>query len=206
MMIMRYILITAFTYAALLIYSFAAMAQESETQAKAVLAGGCFWCLENDVMKLDGVIDAVSGYAGGERPNPTYENYNDVTDNFPTPHIEVVEITYNPETLPYNELLDAYLRMIDPTDGEGQFCDRGPAYRPAIFAMNDNERNVARNALSQAQDVIGKEIDVDILPQAQFWPAEDYHQDYAKKNAIRYNVYRWKCGRDDRINEIWSAE
>lgn len=204
---MRYLFLSLFFYAALIVYSYAAMAQEPASgTSKAVLAGGCFWCVEHDLEKLDGVIDAVSGYAGGERPDPTYDNYSQTTDEYPTSHIEVVEVTYNPDRLSYGELLDYFLRHIDPTDGGGQFCDRGPQYRPAIFVADDARRAVAKAELAEAAAILDADIAVDILPAAPFWKAEEYHQDYADKNAIRYNIYRWNCGRDARIDEIWPSE
>ena len=183
-----------------------AMTGDAGQTETAVLAGGCFWCVEHDLAPLTGVIDVVSGYAGGSRPDPVYENYNDVTADYPVPHIEVVQVTYDPAKLSYGALLDAFLRKIDPTDGGGQFCDRGPGYRPAIFAGSDAERQAAEAALDKARQEIGREIAVDILPAARFWPAEDYHQDYAEKNPIRYKFYRWNCGRDQKVEKIWSGQ
>ena len=168
-----------------------------------ILAGGCFWCLEHDLQSVQGVLDVVSGYAGGDRPNPTYDNYHDLTATYKTPHIEVVKVTYDASTLPYEQLLQAFVRRIDPTDGEGQFCDRGPAYRPAIFAADEQDRAVAQKVLAATAEQIKQQVRVEILPGATFWPAEDYHQDYAQKNPTKYKYYRWRCGRDARIDTVW---
>lgn len=173
------------------------------TSAKAILAGGCFWCLQHDLMPLSGVINTSVGYAGGDRPNPTYKTYHDLNAQYKVPHIEVVEVTYNPSKLSYTKLLSTYLRKIDPTDNGGQFCDRGPAYRPAIFAATADEKAAAQTALQDAATMIGQPVKVDILPAATFWAAEDYHQHYASKNPARYNFYRWNCGRDARVKAVW---
>ncbi len=174
-------------------------------QATAIVAGGCFWCVEHDFRKLEGVSSVVSGYTGGSRANPTYEDYHDTDADNPVPHVEAVEIKYDPAKLSYPKLLDYYFRHIDPTDGGGQFCDRGPAYRPAIFVMNDEEKKEAEAKSAEVEKAIKQKVAVEILPAAKFWPAEDYHQDYAEKNPTRYKYYRWNCGRDQRVEEIWSA-
>lgn len=177
----------------------------SSSKAVAVLAGGCFWCVEHDFRELPGVIEAVSGYAGGSRANPTYENYHDTDAQNLVPHVEVAQITYDPTKLSYEHLLDFYFRHIDPTDGGGQFCDRGPAYRPVVFTMTDEERATAEAKKASVAELIGRPVAVEIAPAAKFWPAEDYHQDYADKNPLRYKYYRYRCGRDARIREVWSA-
>lgn len=174
----------------------------AQNQQTAILAGGCFWCLESDVDKLDGVLDAVSGYSGGTIPNPSYQNYNDDIAGY-QPHVEVVQITYDADQLSYESLLDYYFRHIDPTDNKGQFCDRGASYRPVIYTQNDAQRRAAQEASKRAEDVIGETIRVEILPATQFWPAEGYHQNYAQTNTTKYKFYRWRCGRDARIKELW---
>ena len=174
-------------------------------KATAVLGGGCFWCVEHDFRQLPGVTKAVSGYSGGSRPNPTYENYHDVDVENPVPHVEVAQITYDPSKLNYAALLDYYFRHIDPTDGDGQFCDRGPAYRPVIFVGNEEERKVAEAKKAEVAELIKQPVAVEIADAKTFWPAEEYHQDYADKNPVRYKIYRWNCGRDQRIEEVWSA-
>lgn len=175
----------------------------TDKTATAVLGGGCFWCLQHDLENLPGVVKTTAGYAGGDRPNPTYETYHDLNATYKVPHIEVVEIVYDPATLTYAELLHTFLRKVDPTDGGGQFCDRGPSYRPAIFVANGDEKATAQAALKEARAVLHKPIQVDILPTAPFWAAEGYHQHYADKNPARYSFYRWNCGRDQRVKTVW---
>ena len=201
---MRPLLVCIFIYLVILMTSFTVMAQGKVE--KTILAGGCFWCVESDFQQLDGVIEAVSGYSGGDRPSPNYDNYNKLTEEFSTPHIEVVEVSYDPKKLSYRDIIEHHVRYIDPTDGEGQFCDRGPEYRPALFVANDAERKIAEDVLKETAVKIGQEVSVDILPKAQFYKAEEYHQEYATKSAVRYKFYRWNCGRDQRVKEIWEKE
>ena len=179
-----------------------ALAEPAPTTASAILAGGCFWCVEHDMRQLPGVTEAVSGYTGGSRPNPTYEDYHDVDAANPVPHVEAVRVTYNPAVLSYEKLLDYYFRHIDPTDGGGQFCDRGPAYRPAVFVGNEAERKVAEAKKAEVAHLLNQKVAVEVLNAQTFWPAEDYHQDYASKNPIRYKYYRWNCGRDQRVEAL----
>ena len=203
---MRPLLFCLAAYILLVMVSLSAFAAEdNKNTATATLAGGCFWCLESDYDKLDGILDAKSGYAGGDRPNPTYENYNKPTGEYTVPHIEVIEVTYDKDKLSYKDILDFQMRHIDPTDGEGQFCDRGPGYRPAIFVKNDSERKIATQVLTETAATLDAKVNVDILDDAKFYLAEDYHQDYKKKSPIRYKFYRWNCGRDQRVDELWAA-
>jgi peptide-methionine (S)-S-oxide reductase len=199
----RIFLALALCLAAVLVAATDARAEAAK--ATAVLAGGCFWCVEHDFRQLPGVTKAVSGYSGGSRPNPTYENYHDVDAENPVPHVEVAQITYDPSKLSYATLLDYYFRHIDPTDREGQFCDRGPAYRPVIFVANEEERKVAEAKKAEVAELIKQPVAVEIADVKTFWPAEEYHQAYANKNPVRYKLYRWNCGRDQRVKEIWSA-
>jgi peptide-methionine (S)-S-oxide reductase len=151
--------------------SFAATGAHAEAvKATAVLAGGCFWCVEHDFRQLPGVIKAVSGYSGGSRPNPTYENYHDVDAENPVPHVEVAQITYDSSELSYAALLDYYFRHIDPTDGGGQFCDRGPAYRPVIFVANEDERKVAEAKKVEVAELIKQPVAVEIGDAKTFRP------------------------------------
>ena len=182
-----------------------ALAEPAPTTASAILAGGCFWCVEHDMRQLPGVTEAVSGYTGGSRANPTYEDYHDVDAANPVPHVEAVRVTYNPAVLSYEKLLDYYFRHIDPTDGGGQFCDRGPAYRPAVFVGNDAERKAAEAKKAEVARLLKQNVAVEVLNAQTFWPAEDYHQDYAAKNPIRYKYYRWNCGRDQRVRALWKT-
>src|SRR5204863_410747 len=135
--------------------------------------------------------EAVSGYSGGSRPNPTYEDYHDVDAANPVPHVEAVRVTYDPSKLSYQKLLDYYFRHIDPTDGGGQFCDRGPAYRPVVFVGNEAERKTAESKKAEVAGQLKQKVAVEVLDAPTFWPAEDYHQDYANKNPVRYKYYRW---------------
>lgn len=180
-----------------------ALAQAAPTTASAILAGGCFWCVEHDLRQLPGVVDVVSGYTGGSRPNPTYENYHDVDAADPVSHVEAVRVTYDPSRLSYESLLDYYFRHIDPTDNGGQFCDRGSAYRPVVFVSNETERKVAETKKAEVAHLLKQNVAVEVLDAQTFWPAEDYHQDYASKNPLRYKYYRWNCGRDQRVETIW---
>ncbi len=179
-----------------------AKAAPASANKTAILAGGCFWCVESDFDKAPGVVSTVSGYTGGTTENPTYENYHD-EGNGVVPHVEAVEITYDPAVTNYADLLTYYFHHIDPTDNGGQFCDRGPAYRPVIFTNGEEEKKIAEDAKQAAAKTLNTEIKVDILPVAKFWPAEDYHQDYHDKNTTKYKYYRWRCGRDARVEDLW---
>lgn len=176
-----------------------AAAQERET---IVLAGGCFWCVESDFDHVEGVLDTVSGYAGGTSENPTYEqvSYGE------TGHYEVVRITYDPSVVGYRELADIFWRTIDPTDDGGQFCDRGSSYRTAVFPQTPDETAEAEASRAAAQEALGEEIVTEIIPDAAFWPAEDYHQNYYQENPVRYNFYRRACGRDATVRNIWGDQ
>ena len=162
----------------------------------AIFAGGCFWCIESDLEKVDGVGDVVSGYSGGDLTNPTYRNHDG--------HREVVRAPFNSDIVSYRTLVDYFLRHIDPLDGDGQFCDRGFAYSPAIYYVGADQQRDAQAALDQAEEELGKKLNVPLLPAKEFWVAEDYHQDYYKKNPVRYKWYRSGCGRDKRVKAVWS--
>jgi peptide-methionine (S)-S-oxide reductase len=168
--------------------------------ATTVLAGGCFWCMESDFEKLDGVSDVVSGFTGGSHPDPTYKGDH-------SGHYEAVEITYNPEVIDYQGILDHFWVNHDPFDARGQFCDKGPSYLAAIFVADDTELAIAEKSRQQVVDMFPDQVVVTpILPQTTFFPIkgdESYHQDYYKKSPLRYKYYRWGCGRDQRLSEIW---
>jgi methionine-S-sulfoxide reductase len=170
-------------------------------QAAATFAGGCFWCTEADFEKLPGVIKAQSGYSGGDESNPTYEQ----VASGATGHIEAVRVIYDPKRITYPQLLEHFWRTVDPTDGGGQFCDRGAQYRTAIFVQSDTERAAALASKQQLEKSgqLKKPVATEILRLSAFYAAEDYHQDYYKKNPLRYNYYRTGCGRDRRLQEIW---
>lgn len=171
----------------------------ASAKATAVFAGGCFWCTESDFDKMPGVLETVSGFAGGRTPNPTYKQ---VTAGG-TGHIEVVRVTYDPKRISYGQLVQRFLPTIDVVDGGGQFCDRGDSYRPALFVANPAERRIAEAALAAASKRLGQKTAVAVLPASRFTAAEDYHQNYYQKNPARYKFYRWNCGRDQRLKALW---
>ena len=165
----------------------------------ATFAGGCFWCMEADFEKVLGVKEVISGYAGGTGADPTYKDYGKKG------HIEAVQITYDPSLLTYAELLNLYWVRIDPTDSGGQFCDRGHEYTTAIFYLTEEQKRLAEQS-KEALEKSGKlkeQIATEIIKAGEFYPAEGYHQDYYKKNPIRYKFYRFNCGRDRRLKEVW---
>ena len=163
--------------------------------ASIVVAGGCFWCIESDLEKLPGVGDVVSGYAGGATTEPTYRNHAD--------HLEVVEAPYDPSVISYAEIAAYVLRHIDPLDAGGQFCDRGHSYTTALFFRTPEEEAAADTAVAEAETELGQKLATKVRALDKFWMAEGYHQDYYKKNPIRYKYYRNGCGRDDRVAEVW---
>lgn len=167
---------------------------------KAIFAGGCFWCMESDFEKLEGVTDVISGFTGGSLENPTYNGNH-------TGHYEAVEVTYDPKKVTFQALLDHYWVNIDPFDNRGQFCDKGSSYLSAIFVANTKERQFAelskQKVITQFPD---KKVVTPILATTTFYPIkgdESYHQDYYKNNPVRYKLYRWNCGRDQRLKDIW---
>ena len=165
----------------------------------AVFAGGCFWCTEADFEKVPGVLSAVSGYTGGITERPTYEQVSAGG----TGHYEAVKVTFDPGRVGYAQLVDYYFRTVDPTDAEGQFCDRGDSYRTAIFAGSEAQRRAAEAEKAEVEKAHGWTVATPVLPAAAFWEAEGYHQDYHKKNKLKYGFYRSRCGRDARLAEVW---
>lgn len=170
------------------------------TADKAIFAGGCFWCMESDFEKLDGVSTVISGFSGGSIKNPTYNGDH-------RGHYEVVEITYDPAIVSYKKLLEHFWVNIDPFDSRGQFCDKGHSYLSAIFVANEKERVLAEQSRKKVVEQFpSKKVITPILKSSIFYPIkgnESYHQDYYKNNSVRYNYYRWSCGRDQRLKEIW---
>jgi peptide-methionine (S)-S-oxide reductase len=183
-----------FVLAGLLLYSSIAAAD------KAILAGGCFWCMESDFEKLEGVTDVISGFTGGTLKDPTYNGNHEG-------HVEAVEITYDPDKISYKELLDYYWVNIDPFDDRGQFCDKGPSYLSAIFVSNEKEKKIAEQSKKEVEEQFpNQKVVTPILEASTFYPikgSESYHQDFYKKSPVRYKIYRWNCGRDKRLKEIW---
>lgn len=177
---------------------------------KAVVAGGCFWCVESDFEKVAGVVDVVSGYTGGDSQNPTYKRHSG--------HYEAVEITFDNSVISYGELVAKFLRSVDVLDAGGQFCDRGDAYRTAIFVSGAGQKSAALAAVAEAEAALGQTIVTPVLEAKAFWIAEDYHQDYykgtgiiltrngPKKQSNAYAFYRESCGRDARVREVWGTE
>ncbi len=170
-------------------------------QASVVLAGGCFWCLESDMDHVTGVVGTTSGYSGGHLDNPTYKKVSAGG----TGHYEVVKIDYDPGQVSFAKILDVFWHSVDPTDPGGQFCDRGHSYKTAVFVSTPEERQIAE-ASKQALIDQGINIVTPILDAATFYSAEDYHQDYYTKNPRRYNFYRFACGRDKRVKQLWGAD
>jgi len=170
----------------------------------ATFAGGCFWCMESDFEKVDGVAEVISGYTGGHKENPTYEEVSAGR----TGHVEAVQVLYDPEKVSYKDLLDVFWRHVDPTDLGGQFVDRGQQYRTAIFYQNEEEKHLAEESKRalEASRRFDKPIVTEILTLDGFYRAEDYHQDYYKTHALRYKYYRWNSGRDQFLKKVWSEE
>jgi peptide-methionine (S)-S-oxide reductase len=200
--------VTLWRASILLALGFSAMVQgasEQETSgaglAKATFAGGCFWCMEPPFDKLDGVISTTSGYIGGDKANPTYKEVSAGG----TGHAEAVEILYDPDKISYAELLEVYWRNVDPLTANGQFCDHGDQYRTAIFYHGEEQKRLAEDSKKalEASGRFQQPIVTEIVAATRFYPAEDYHQDYYKKNPLRYKYYRYACGRDDRLRQVW---
>jgi peptide-methionine (S)-S-oxide reductase len=169
-------------------------------EATAMFAGGCFWCMEAAYQGRKGVSDVVSGFTGGSRPNPTYQGNHDG-------HFEAVRVTYDPAVVSYQQLLDLFWVNVDPFDNLGQFCDKGPSYRSAIFPATEQEAALAQQSLAAvAKRFAPDRVVTEIRQAGQFWPVEEYHQDYYLKNPVRYKYYRWNCGRDQRLKQIWGEQ
>ncbi len=188
----------------LLSFSSVVLADEAMQPQQAIFAGGCFWCMEPPFEKLEGVSAVISGFTGGQVPNPSYEQV--IAGN--TGHVETVEIHFDPQLVSYEQLLHIFWRQINPTDAGGQFVDRGDHYRSAIFYLNDAQRLAAERSRDElaASGVFNLPIVTDILPAGPFYPAEEYHQDYYKKNPLRYRYYRYGSGRDGFLDRVWGKE
>jgi peptide-methionine (S)-S-oxide reductase len=174
-------------------------ADDAPARDTAVFAGGCFWCMEPPFDELDGVLATISGYAGGHVEDPTYE---EVTAGG-TGHREVVQVIYDPTRIGYPQLLDVFWRNVDPLDDGGQFCDRGFSYTTAVFAQDEEQLRQARASKEAVQDRFREEVVTPVVEDGPFYRAEEYHQDYYDENPIRYRFYRWSCGRDGRLEELW---
>ncbi len=174
----------------------------AQTTAKATFAGGCFWCMEEAFDKVEGVSETVSGYSGGNVRDPSYNEVSSGT----TGHTEVVQVTYDPDTVTYRELLYFYWRNIDLLDAGGQFCDRGSQYRTAIFYHDEGQRRLAQASKGELSGRFSRPTVTEITRLDKFYPAEDYHQDYYKKNNLRYHFYVTACGRYTRLEQVWGDE
>lgn len=171
-------------------------------QKEAILGGGCFWCIEKDFEKVAGVHDVISGYTGGRNVDPTYQNHTAFG------HREVVKIIFDDDVISYEKLLKSFWRSVDPTDAGGQFCDRGHSYTTAIYALDEKQLETAntQKANLDASGLLSKPIVTEIALAQKFTPAEEGHQDYYKKNPVRYSFYRYSCGRDQRVKEVWGDQ
>jgi len=177
----------------------AQMAKETN-QEIAIFAGGCFWCMEKPFDQLEGVISTISGYTGGKVRSPTYEQVSAGG----TGYIESLQVTFDPSKTTYQKLLEVFWKNIDPLDDTGQFCDKGEQYKSAVFYKNEQQKQEAEKSLKDVKKELGAKISTKIIKASEFYPAEEYHQDYYKKNPIRYSFYRYNCGRDARLKEIWN--
>lgn len=193
---MRFLLLAALLIAP---WADAQKDQQDPSQATAIFAGGCFWCMEPPYDKLKGVKETLSGYTGGHVKDPTYEQ---VTGG-DTGHYEAVKITYDPNQVSYRKLLEIFWRNIDPLDGGGQFCDRGSSYRSAIFYLDEKQKQLAQASKEEIGERFEQPVVTEIMSAKEFYPAEDYHQNYYQKNPLRYKFYRSRCGRDNRLEELW---
>ena len=180
----------------------AAQSPGSTPTAKATFAGGCFWCMEPPYDELEGVTSTISGYIGGTKKDPTYEQVSAGT----TGHTEAVQITYDPQKVTYEKLLEIFWRNIDPLTANAQFCDSGSQYRSGIFYHDEAQKKLAEASKKRVQTRFKQPVVTEITAASEFYPAEDYHQDYYKKNPIRYKIYRYGCGRDQRLKELWGDE
>jgi peptide-methionine (S)-S-oxide reductase len=193
----------AFVYAMVAAASLPALAQSSQGLEKATFAGGCFWCMEPPFDSLPGVVSTTSGYTGGTRPNPTYEEVSSGR----TGHAEAVQVLYDPKKISYEKLLAVFWRNVDPTVRDRQFCDIGNQYRTAIFVHTEDQKRLAERSKAELEKSkpFKQDIVTPIVPAGDFYPAEAYHQDFYKKNPIRYKFYRDGCGRDARLKELWGS-
>jgi len=176
-------------------------ATERSQNAKATFAGGCFWCMEEAFEKVEGVVSVISGYTGGRLANPTYEEVSAGG----TGHAESVEVTYDPNKVTYQQLLEVFWHNVDPTTPNAQFCDHGNQYRTAIFYHDETQKRLIDESRQEVErsKSFPQPIVTEIVPASIFYPAEEYHQDFYKKNSVRYKFYKWNCGRSQRLNQLW---
>ena len=198
--IMKKLILVACTGLCLTLGVPSAIAQKKSTEtAIATFAGGCFWCIEFDFDQVPGVIATVSGYTGGKTDNPTYREVS----RGDTGHREALQITFNPEKVSYSQLLTVFWHSVDPVDSGGQFCDRGVPYQTAVFVHNDAQRKLAEASKAQVMKDLGQKIFTPVESAAEFFRAEEYHQNYHNKKPLRYKYYRWNCGRNQKVEKLW---
>jgi peptide-methionine (S)-S-oxide reductase len=182
---------------------FAPAANAQDKTATAIFAGGCFWCVEADFDKVPGVVSTTSGYLNGKSKNPTYREVSAGGSG----HVEAVEIVYDPSKVTYAKLLDVFWRNIDPLVKDKQFCDTGSQYRTGVYVLDEEQKKLAEESkVKVAAKFAPRMVYTEIVPADTFYPAEDYHQDYYKKNEARYKFYRWNCGRDQRLEQLWGKK
>lgn len=187
-------IVSAFTLSATLLAPADSALGENRT---AIFAGGCFWCVESDFDHVPGVTSTTSGYIGGSNDHPTYENHTAAG------HREAVKVEFDDSKTSYDKLLDAFWHSVDPTDAGGQFCDRGHSYTTAIYATDQEQLAEAEKSKEAIAATLKQPVVTEIVMAPTFWPAEDYHQDYYEKNPVRYRYYRYSCGRDARVDQVW---
>ena len=187
-------------FAVILAIFFISNISYSKNIKEAYFAGGCFWCVEEYLDKIDGVSKTISGYSGGHLENPTYKQ---VVSNL-TGHVEAVEVTYDVDKVNYSKLVSVHLKNINPFDGDGQFCDRGESYKPAIFYTNNYEKKIIIDSLMKIEKEFKRKTNVAVIKFKKFYRGEDYHQDYYQKSFINYLIYKSGCGREQKLNEIWN--
>lgn len=174
----------------------------AEQTEKAIFAGGCFWCVQSLFDPVDGVTKTIAGYTGGSKDKPTYHDLS----SGETSHVEAVTVEFNPEKVSYEKLVDIFWKNIDPFDSEGQFCDKGEQYKQGIFYLDDKQKGIAEKSLEDMKKKFTKPIYVFVKKASEFFPAEEYHQGYYKKNPLKYKMYRTGCQRDARLEEVWGTE
>ncbi len=201
MTVLRSLGFAAFVICTLIVMSHGSSAHDRSQHAKATFAGGCFWCMEEAFENVEGVVFVISGYAGGQVENPTYEEVSAGG----TGHTESIEVTYDPSKVTYEDLLDVFWRNVDPTTPNAQFCDHGSQYRTAIFYHNETQKQLIDESRERldASKTFPESIVTEVLPASAFYIAEDYHQDFYTKNPIRYKYYKWNCGRTRRLEQLW---
>jgi peptide-methionine (S)-S-oxide reductase len=194
-------LVTIALLVCLYVLGYWALPANAQALSKATFAGGCFWCMEKPFDQLQGVVSTTSGYTGGQLPNPTYRQVSSGT----TGHAESMQVVYDPTKVSYEKLLDVFWRNVDPVDAGGQFCDRGSQYRSSVFYQDEAQQKLAKQSKDAIATQLKQPVATDIVAASEFYPAEDYHQNYYQTHAAKYRFYRFACGRDQRLTNIWGT-